>query len=539
MRHVGPQRIGTSPRGVVSSQHFLASEAGASLLARGGNAVDAAVATALALGVVEPNGSGLGGQTAMMIHLADPRQTVALDGSSRAPNRVTAETLRTKKDRLRGYLATTVPSTPATLAYAQQRYGKRTWAECLAPAIELAEEGYPIPELQHRLQIREAKHWADGNAGDFFLKDGQPFAVGDRFRQPVLARTLRCLANEGVEDFYQGEIAQRIHADMEAHGGAIHLDDLALIPWPIERKPLSCRFDGQRILTFPPPGAGRTLVEMLQILEHFPAELRSVDTPAGALLLAEVIRRAQLDRSDRPYDPSFYPQSQDRRMTSPAYAEEMAKQIRRRMKVAALKKESTPREDDETEADESRGETTHLSVMDEAGNAVALTQSIERVYGSFVVTPELGFLYNNYLSAFEYSDPAHPYYLRPNAVPWASVVPTLVFRGRKLHAALGSPGSDRITSAVLQVLLRLGRQSPMDAVLGPRLHATARGRLSYEAPWLRDDVPPLLERAGYQLDPREAQAFFMGCVQLVVRDGQTFVGVADPRRDGAAVGPRP
>jgi gamma-glutamyltranspeptidase/glutathione hydrolase len=169
---------------------------------------------------------------------------------------------------------------------------------------------------------------------------------------------------------------------------------------------------------------------------------------------------------------------------------------------------------------------------------VALTQSIERVYGSFSVTPELGFLYNNYMSAYEYEDISHPYYLRPNAVPWASVAPTIILSGRRPWLAIGSPGSERIVSSILQVLLRLGRQTPLDAVAAPRLHCSIDNRVSLEASRMRDDIHELLRKRGFAIDVRDPYSFYLGCVQLVMREGKSFIGVADPRRDGAAGGPR-
>jgi gamma-glutamyltranspeptidase/glutathione hydrolase len=321
-----------------------------------------------------------------------------------------------------------------------------------------------------------------------------------------------------VEDFYLGGIAKKIHRDMRAHNGLLHLDDLSQIPHPIERKPLSGRFEGHRFLTFPPPGAGRTLVEMFHILEEFAPQLRNIDTPKGAVLLSHVIRQAFIDRRDRPFDPTFYQQIDDQRMMSKRYAELVAKRIRRQIK--------------------SSGETTHLSVMDKAGNAVALTQSIERVYGSFSAAPDLGFLYNNYMSCFETEDISHPYYLRPNAAPWASVAPTIGFRGRKPWLVIGSPGSQRITPAIVQVLLRLKNQSPFDAVEAPRLHCSLDGKVSLEVSRMRSDIPEALERAGFELDLRDPYSFYLGCVQLVIRDRNTFTGFADLRRDGSAAGPK-
>jgi gamma-glutamyltranspeptidase/glutathione hydrolase len=304
---------------------------------------------------------------------------------------------------------------------------------------------------------------------------------------------------------------------MSDNNGLIRDEDLAQIPWPIERKPLATRFDGHRVLTFPPPGAGRVLIEMLHIVEQFPQKLWDPDTLKGALVLTEVIRRGAFDRKDRPFDPNFYPQLDDKRMLNRDYARRAASGIRRRLRT--------------------RGETTHLSIMDRWGNVVALTQSIEGVYGAAVATPELGFLYNNYMGAFEYDDMSHPYYLRPNAVPWASVAPTVVFRGKRPWIAIGSPGSDRIVSAILQVLLRLRSHTPYEAVAAPRLHCSVDGRVSLESPRFRDDIPRKLTARGYTIDHRDSMSFYLGCVQLVQRDRVGFTGVADPRRDGSAGGP--
>ncbi len=514
---VEPQRIAASTNGMIATAHLCATEAGSQILRTGGNAIDAAIAAALALGVCEPAASGLGGQTMMLIHLAEPRRTFALDGSSRAPNRALPEHFVNRSVRLRGHQATTVPSSLATYQYALDQYGTMKFAEVVQPAIALAEDGYPITALQNRLAKRELKNLRAGGAAPLFLKDGKrPPAIGSIFRQPVLAKTLKRLAQHGTEDFYQGQIARQIHEDMQRNGGLLHEDDLARIPHPIERRPVACHFDAMRVITFPPPGAGRTLVEMLNILEYVPWRLCSPDTPSGAVMLAELIRRAFLDRRDRPYDPSFYSQIDDKHMLSESYAHQVAKQLLKRVRT--------------------HGDTTHLSVMDRFGNVVGLTQSIERVYGSCAASPELGFLYNNYMSAFEYDDISHPYYMRPNAVPWASVAPTIVFHGRRPWAVLGSPGSERITPSILQVLLRLKHQPPYDAVAAPRLHASITGEVSLEATRMRDDIPRVLQQYGFQVKRRDPYSFYLGCVQLVLVDGKTLIGVADPRRDGSAAG---
>ena len=513
-----PQRIATSEHGMVSTAHYSATAAGVKILEQGGNAIDAAVAAALALGVCEPAASGLGGQTMMLVHYRASGTTVAIDGSSRAPNRAVIDSFANlRSDRRRGHLATTVPSSVATYAHVLERYGRLSWVTVIEPAIVLAEEGYEVSLLQHRLTRRERKHLQSRSAGPLFLHDGRRVRrAGTKLVQPALAATLRRLADRGYEDFYLGETARLIHEDMEANGGILRADDLAQIPHPIEREPLAGRFRRNRLLTMPLPGAGRTLVEMLNIHQSLPRELQDIDTPEGAVCLAQTIRQALIDRRDRPFDPNLYSQVSDKQMLNRRYAQQVARQI------AEI---------------HSPGETTHLSAMDSDGNVVALTQSIENVYGSCAASPHLGFLYNNYMSAFDYEDPAHPYYLRPNAVPWASVAPTIVLKDDTPWLAIGSPGSERIPPTILQVLHRLQGCPPLAAVDAPRIHCSLQGVVSVEASRIATDVLTALEGAGFELNRREPYSFYMGCVQMVMNEGGRLIGVADPRRDGAAAGP--
>ena len=268
----GPQRIAVSKEGMVATQHYLATEAGVDMLKQGGNAIDAAVAAGFALGVCEPAASGLGGQTMMLIHLSKKRRTFALDGSSRAPNRTLLEKL-SESDRTRGYKATTVPSTPAALNYVLMKYGRLSLSQVIQPSIRLAEEGFVVTELLHSLSRQVTEHFHNSTAGEIFLKDQKRiYRVGELLRQPVLAGTLRRLADFGIRDFYRGAIAGLIHQDMIQNGGLIREDDLAQIPRPIERRPITCNFGSLRIFTFPPPGAGRTLIELLNIMEQLPSK---------------------------------------------------------------------------------------------------------------------------------------------------------------------------------------------------------------------------------------------------------------------------
>jgi gamma-glutamyltranspeptidase/glutathione hydrolase len=512
------QRASVSPYGMVSTAHHRATEVGVRVLEEGGNAIDAAVACAFALGVCEPAASGLGGQTMMLLYHAPSRRKIALDGSSRAPYAAGPGSLSRVQVR-RGRRASTVPSTPAVLAYALENYGTRELSAILDPAIALAEKGYRVSPLQRALTRRERPHLKKTSAVQFFLVDGRKSPpIGHRLRQPELAETLRRIAEDGILDFYTGFIARQIVDDMAHNDGLICAEDLAQIPWPIERRPITGQLGAARVFTMPPPGAGRTLIEMLNIIGHMKPREYDPDTPRGATILAGIIRQAFLDRKDRPFDPSFYAQVDDRRMLDPDYAKRVARDARKRVPL--------------------RGETTHLSVMDRHGSVVALTQSIENVFGSCVAHPELGFLYNNYMSAFEHKDISHPYYLRPGAVPWASVAPTIVLHGRRPYLAIGSPGSERITPSILQVLIRLEKgYSLYEAVEAPRLHCSLQGTVSIESGRMHPDVPDALEEAGYKVTVRDPYAFYMGCVQAVMRDGPHFRGAADPRRDGAAGGP--
>jgi gamma-glutamyltranspeptidase/glutathione hydrolase len=532
----GDGRAMEAPGGMVTTASAPASEAGAEMLKRGGNAMDAAVASAIALGVCENQASGMGGQTMMLIHREG--KIIALDGSSRAPSLAHVSAIY-KQDKSSGYRATTVPSTPAVLAYAHNRYGILPWKEVLEPAIRLAREGYEITPLQHSLQQRELNHFLQvptRSGARYFLKDAKPYQPGDRFCQPDLANMLTRIAEKGAEEFYTGDIARMIDADMREHGGLLRYDDLVLIPRPIERKALKRKFRDVSVYTMPLPGAGRTLLFSLLMLNQLPPGtfMEMADPFNESHLLAEIMRRAFLERLDRPYDPNYYPQLQlaERDMMRGKYARKAVKKILKNVDkkiLCAIISE-----------DELKGDTTHLSVMDGDGMAVSLTQSIERAYGSKAAAQGLGFLYNNYLMDFDYTHPYHPFYLRPNAVPWATVAPSILLLGDRLWMALGSPGSERIISSITQVLIHVvERNWSLDrAIDAPRLHCSLGGRISLEAGRFPEGLTGFLENKGYRIDVREPYSFYLGCVQAVLKrqTGPGFQGVADPRRDGAAVG---
>ncbi len=523
-----------APHGMVATAAPEATEAGLEMLKKNGNAVDAAVAAAFALGVCESQASGLGGQTMMLIHMGE--KAIAVDGSSRAPSLAHVNAIY-KYDRSKGYRSSTIPSTPAVLWYVHQHYGSLPWEQVLEPAIDLAQNGCVITQLQQRLQERELNnfHGIDSKSGaHYFLKNGQPYNPGDVFHQPDLANLLKKLSKKGIEEFYKGSVAKLIDADMRQNGGLIRYDDLALIPWPIIRKPLKKKFRDTQIYTMPLPAAGRALLFNLLMIDHLPQDtfLDMLNDPQKMHLLAEVFRKTFLERSDRPFEPNFYPQLVKKDMLRRKYARQSIREVLKNVDKSILS--FIPADDELT------GETTHLSVMDRNGYAVSLTQSIERVYGSKAAAAGLGFLYNNYLMDFDYTQPDHPFYLRPNYVPWATVAPTFITLGDELWMALGSPGSERIISTITQVLIHvIDRNLPIDqAIKAPRMHCSLGGRVSLEADRFPPAVLELLKKKGYRLDLRQPFSFYLGCVQAVLKrqKGKGFQGVADIRRDGTARG---
>lgn len=518
--------------GMVASAFPDATKAGVDILKQGGNAIDAACACALALGVCEPQASGLGGQTMMLVHTG--KKTIAIDGSSRAPSLAHVNAIY-ERDRARGYRATTVPSTLATLIYVHRKFGQLDWKQVVEPAIRIAEDGYAITELQSRLQIREFESFSkvESQSGiRYFFKDGYPHAIGDRFRQPDLAGVLKIIAEDGEQSFYSGSIAKRIDADMRENGGLLRFDDLALVPWPIERKPLSRRFRQLRIFTMPPPGAGRVLLFVLAMINAIPAKRFHRDRIERAHLLAEIFRQALLDRSDRPFDSNFYPQVSEREtMISSKYAIQCIRRIAQSVDPQIPIRESF---------DESSGETTHLSVMDNNGMAVSLTQSIERAYGSKAAAEGLGFLYNNYLMDFEYKEPGHPFYLRPNATPWSTVAPSILFNGKNLWMAVGSPGSERSISAITQFLVHMVDEGmSMDlAMREARMHCSLGGKVSIEESGFDDEIMAFFRNRSYRIDNKERFSFYLGAIHAVMKcqEKSGFQGVAEVRRDGSAEG---
>lgn len=527
------EKCAVADNGMVSTAFPEATQAGVDMLLQGGNAIDAAVASAFALGVCEPQASGLGGQSTAILHFQG--KTIALDGSSRVPSLAHTDRIERKIQRFQGYKATTIPSTPAVLGYLHFRYGKLDWSEILKPAIAIAREGYRITQLQHDLQKRECEKFLsmDSLSGaKYFLQNGEkPYSVGELFAQRDLADLLEQISRHGVKLFYTGDIANQIDEDMRFHEGFLRKEDLALIPWPVERRPIRRNYRKIKIYTCPPPSAGRTLLLVLQMMKNLPSKFFKNSSPKMFHFFSETFRKGLLNHKERPFDPNIYPQlPHDNKILSLQFARNLSASIRDEIDPTLPL----------TELFTLNNDTTHLSVMDREGNAIGITQSIELVYGAKVAARGLGFLYNNYMSSLDINDPSHPYYLRPNAVPWSSVAPIIAYYNNQPWMVAGSPGSERIFSTMSQFLSHIidGDQPISEAMLRPRVHCTVGGKLSLEAERFDPAIIDYLTKVGYKIDPREPYSFYFGAVHAVLKSqsiGQ-FQGVAEIRRDGIAKG---
>ena len=525
-----------SKNGMVSSASAEASKIGSDILEKGGNAFDAALAVGYALGVSEPQASGIGGQSMALIYLAEEKRYLALDGSSYAPYHFQPDS-RPKKPFKVGLAASTLPSTVAFYGYLHDRYGTLNYADLLEPSIRLAEKGFVVSELlaslieKHRRELIK-----DPIISETFFKDGETLKAGERLSQPLLASCLRRLSERGWEDFYTGETMRMIVGDMVERDGLLRKEDFVQIPVPIERPVLEGRYRKHGLITFPPPGAGRVLMQIMHILNHFDAQEIDPASVEGNMVLALAFQLTLRDRRRMPQNPDIYFQQETFTMGEKAYAAEVKATIER---IIAGYKDREPA----ISAPLTSGETTHFCVQDKTGNIVAVTQSIELVFGAKRTAKGLGFFYNNYMSAFEYKDRSHPYYLLPRNRPWSSVAPTIVTYRKRPVLVLGSPGSDRISTALAQVLVRYldYNEDLAEAIDAPRFHTTEKKQLQLESGRFSEHHIKAFKGLGFDMKKRSDYSFYLGCVQAIElpksKNRYKSYGIADPRRDGSAQGP--
>jgi gamma-glutamyltranspeptidase/glutathione hydrolase len=532
---------------MVSTGSEEATRAGVQILELGGNAVDAAVAAAFALGVSDPGGSGLGGMTYVLISPANGNN-IAVDGSATVPFSADAPALLDlhNSGEYMGARAIAVPASLAALNHALDRYGTMTLGEVLQPAIEIAEQGY---RRSHNSVL-----WATGYLDEIqasrylrfiVLDDGRELgSVGDRRCRPDLAATLRRLAEEGPMSFYRGAIARVMLSDLSRLGSYLQPVDLISVR-ATELQPLRSRYRGAEVISYPLPGGGGEVARALNVLESLPPEVLREGSVESLHVMLETSRIAHADFSrlasgsmSRTAGPSGYifdTSARDRAaLITPGRA----------IPEETLQHPATiPR----------MGEhTTHVSVADRWGNAVALSQTLCRQYGAKVATPGLGFPYNSCLEFFDFEDPTSPFYLQPRAPYATNMAPTIVRRDGELMV-LGSAGSDRISGSVTAVISNvIDREMGIrDAVIAPRVlwnsaHDPPRVCIEITDQVTQKDADTLqsygfehMFRLVYSPIPIADSGFFGG-VNAVRFDPVTgvFSGIGDPRRSGFAEGPR-
>ena len=548
-----PELCATEARsdfGMVATGSPEATRAAVDILERGGNAIDAAVAAALTLGVVDSDASGIGGATSMVIHLANGR-TLAIDGTSHAPMAIDVEKFKAFKEsgRTYGYETVAVPTTLATLEYARARYGTMKMAALLQPAIEFAERGYELSRIQIKWTHRYYENITKSSPYISLLamEDGRTVGKpGDRHCQPDLANTLRRIASEGVQSFHRGSIADDIEADMTRNGGFVRKADLMRVR-PREVVPLHTSYRGFDVYTPPPHSGGARLVVGLNILETYPSDFLAQDSAERHHVLIEAFRIAAADTrktNDRQWSFGFDPLSK-------RHARDRAALIVPGEAISeGLLATST-----DPDCDRAGESTTQVSIADSLGNVVSLTQTLSRSFGAKVATPGLGFPYNSFLESFNADKPQCPGYLQPNSPCPTDLAPTIVLRGGRLFAALGTPGSNRIPSLVAGVLSNMVDRGMgvRDAVTAPRVVwggvEWQRAHVEVVDPITGEDVNAL-EQMGFKRMtvlrypppdvPSDTTVAKFGGVNAIGYEPQTgvFSGVGDPRRWGSAMGPR-
>jgi gamma-glutamyltranspeptidase/glutathione hydrolase len=548
---------------MVAADEALASQAGAEILQRGGNAIDAAVATAFALAVVEPAAGNIGGGGFMLVRLANGKANF-FDYREMAPGNATRDmyikpngTLD-KEASVIGYRSVAVPGTVAGLALALKTDGTMKLAQVLRPAIRYAEEGIPVTEkLAHEFQEERSDLERFSVSNHIFLNGGKMYQVGDTLRQPELAATLKRIAKHGPDEFYKGETAQTLAREMAALGGLITLDDLAHYQAKI-REVLRANYvvNGQhwQVLAPPPPSSGGVAeIEALNMLQDVP--LKGWDDPQSVHMVAEVMRRMFADRAAYLADPDFS-DVPIAGLTSPCYAKELVVSIDP-LRASTSKEihagnphvcSSGVSASTATNRVISLGEgphTTHFSVVDAAGNAVASTFTLNDSYGSHVTT-SAGFLLNDEMDDFT-TQPGVPNALfgliqsegntiAPGKRPLSSMTPTIVLRDGQLSFVTGSPGGPTIISVTLLSILnwmRLGMDA-QSAINAPRFHHQWLPDVLVLEKLFSPEMEEQMKERGYEVKRRG----HIGLINAIGIDPKTGerCGAADPRDNGSAIG---
>lgn len=528
--------------GMVVAGHPEATRAGVAVLQAGGNAIDAAVAVSLSLGVAEPYGSGLGGKLMLLYYEAATGKTYAVDAMDAAGSLDVATYLsRPEEDRSYGYGSVCVPGLAAGLWTAHQKWGKLRWADNVAPAIKLARDGFEIlPKTRDFFAEQEKKlRRGDSELARLYLPDGQLPVVGSRLPNSDLAHTMELLAQHGRDGFYRGPVADAIVAASQKGGGVLSVADLANYGARIT-EPLQLDFRGYRLLASPPPTNGAPLfLTIMKVLEDeaFAGPLRS---PANldkiGRVWREVLPLVQRGIADAPEAVFNY-----EKLVAP----DSIAAIRAKVRAADVPAKKVAWFDDSGFSEDVAAATTHFAVADSAGNIVCATQSQSLHFGAGVVPPGTGVVLNDSMSNFAYGDSKSINYVAPGKRPRSTISPTIVFRGGKPVLAIGIPGAARIPTALLQALLdRLAFDRPLAETIGDtRIHWDSNWRKDNEVSINAEQTYPAadvqaLSALGWKVEQPEPAGTgrYFGGINAIELNGGGYTGYADPRRTNTAAG---
>jgi gamma-glutamyltranspeptidase/glutathione hydrolase len=544
--------------GMVVSVHHLASDAGLDVLREGGNAVDAAVATGFALAVVHPAAGNLGGGGFLLLRTHDGHATF-IDYREKAPLAATETMYQdahgnvfpadSPESSIIGYRSIATPGSVAGMVYAERKYGKLGLARVMAPAIQLAENGFVLTaEEAHELTDPYLARFPDSKR--IFQRDGNLYKEGETFKQPELARTLQRIAAD-PDDFYHGKIAHELVDELHKGGALLTLEDLAQFT-VVERAPVTGSFHNYTVISAPPPSSGGiVLLSALNILEGYDLAKLGDRTPASIHFITEAYRRAYMDRSDYLGDPDYNP-IPVAQLTSKKYAEAWRAGIDPNLATpsASLVRPAgflPPAPKTPGQYHHESDQTTHYSVVDSEGNAVSVTTTLNNSFGSHVTAGSLGFLLNDEMDDFAskmgvpnmfglIQGPANA--IAPGKRPLSSMTPTIVLEDGKLRFVLGSPGGARIITTVANIFLSAaeGGLNIQQAVDAPRFHHQYQPDKLYLEPGFTPETVAALQARGYTLSISERHWSNGECIAVDPKTGELSAGQDQRSHYGKAAG---
>lgn len=526
--------------GMVASDNKLATEAGLKVLRDGGNAIDAAVTVGFTLAATYPRAGNIGGGGFMLIYLADSKEVIAIDYREKAPKAATRamfldEYGNVDQEKSRhSYLAVGVPGTVAGLSLALQKYGTISIDKALKPAIKYAEDGIPVDyELKNSLlSVKDRMKNSPDAYHTFFKENGESYEIGEKIIQKDLAWSLKQIKNDGQDAFYKGNIAKKIVKDMKENGGLITFDDLSSYK-PVIRKPVFGTYRGYEIYSMPPPSSGGIhLIQMLNILEHYPINKLGHNYSKTIHIMAEAMKLAYADRSKFLGDSDFVsvPINQ---LTSKKYAKSLSKNIDlQKTTPSSTIKPGNP-------YNSGGNDTTHFTVMDRFGNVVSNTYTINFSYGSKIIAKGTGILLNNEMDDFSAKTGVPNAYgliggqynaIEPGKRMLSSMTPTIILKDGKPFLATGSPGGSRIITTVLQIISNIidHNMNIATASSSPRFHHQWLPDILRLEKGFSTDTINILKNKGHKIKVGRA----MGSTQSIMKIGDYYYGYSDPRRSG-------